>query len=161
MMVSKKAQGWGFDLIVGLAIFIAGILTFYLLSLNTYNETSDTIKSLSYEGQIVSDNILSDGSPENWNNSNVIRIGIMSDNKINETKLAQFYSLSKTNYALTKSLFNTNNEYYFFLSDPMVINGSTTIGIGKQNVNESNLIKITRYTIYKDKPVTANLYIWN
>jgi hypothetical protein len=160
-MAAKKAQGWGFDLIIALTLFMGGVLVFYLLSLNSYDETNDIIKSLSYESRIVSDSLLSPGYPEDWTSSSVTRIGIMTNSKINETKLEQFYQMSKTNYQLTKVLLNTNNEYYFFFSEPMIINGSQVNGIGMTNNSQSNLIKITRYTIYQDKPVTVNLYIWN
>ena len=33
-------------------------------------------------------------------------------------------------------------------------------GIGKEAQNPKNLVKITRFTIYKEKPMTAYLYIF-
>jgi hypothetical protein len=160
-MNSKKAQAWGFDLMIALSIFMTGVVTFWLFSMNSYDESSDIIKSLSYEGQVVSDSILSEGDPSDWTADNVVRIGVLSSNSINDTKLEQFYSLSLNDYQKTKNLLNTNDEYYFFLSEPMVIDGLQVQGIGMKNSSSNNLIKITRYTIYEDKPVTANLYIWN
>lgn len=157
----KKSQAWGFDLIAAMTIFIIGIVTFYMFSLNTYDESADIIKTLSYEGQVVSDGILSSGYPANWTEDNVVKPGILTNDKIDDSKLEQFYNLSAEDYQKSKSLLNTQDEYYFFLSVPMNISGQQVNGVGLLNATQSNLIQITRYTIYQNKPVTFSLYIWN
>ena len=67
-------------------------------------------------------------------------------------------------YAKSKSIFNTKYDYFFNFSVPIKIDGNEIPegGIGKPFNNEEtqNLIKITRLTIYKNKPETLNLYIW-
>ena len=47
----------------------------------------------------------------------------------------------------------------------MTINSAEVEGIGqpgadKENINALNLVKITKFTVYKNKPVTAYFYIW-
>jgi len=150
----KKSQAWGIDATIAVTIFIIGIFIFYIYSINTENKS--TIEKLSYDGKVVMDSILSDGYPLNWDSTSVIKIGILSQNKINEAKLQNFYNLE---YSKTRKLFNTRYNYYFFLSENMYINGNVVEGIGNQGANK-NLIKITRFTIYRNKPVTAYLYIW-
>ncbi len=164
-MKNKKAQGWGMDLMVALSIFLIGIVIFYIYSLNNPNEAKENIENLFYDGESLTNILLSKGFPNSWNSTNVVKIGILSDNKINATKLERFYDLSQTEYEKTKALFNTRYDYYFFLDENMTINSVPVEGIGKPGatkttINAVNLIKVTRVVIYENKPVTAYLYIW-
>lgn len=164
-MKNKKAQGWGMDLMVALSIFLIGIVIFYIYSLNNPNEAKENIENLFNDGESLTNILLSKGFPNSWNTTNVVRVGILSDNKINATKLERFYDLSQTEYEKTKALFNTRYDYYFFLDENMTINSVSVEGIGKPGVtkttiNAVNLIKVTRVVIYENKPVTAYLYIW-
>lgn len=163
--MKTKAQIWGLDLMVAIIIFVIGIITFYLYSLNYPSQAEDNLNQLFYEGDLVLSNILSEGYPENWNSESVIRLGILSNNQINNTKLEQFYNLASSNYQKTRTTLNTKYDYYFFLSKNFVINSQQVSGIGKpgidpENIQASNLIKITRAAVYNKEPVTAYLYIW-
>jgi len=160
----KKAQIWGLDLMVAAMLFLFGIFIFYLYSINKPT-TKEDFEILFSEGEIITEDLLSEGYPDNWNSNDAEIIGITNKKKINETKLENFYNFVKADYAKTKSIFNTKYDYYFFLSENMSINGENIEGIGKPgatstNINAKNLIKITRFTIYKEKPVTAYLYVW-
>jgi hypothetical protein len=156
----RKAQAWGIDLAVALMIFTFGIIIFFVYAVNKSNDAGETLDTMIYEGNVIADSILSEGNPKNWDFSNVVALGILSDNKINETKLENFYYLSVSDYSKTKQIFNTNFNYYFYLSKNMTINGSEVEGIGKEPSDEKDLVKITRFTIYEDTPSTANIYIW-
>ena len=157
---NKKAQGWGIDLVIAIVIFTVALVTFYFYALNQPGEAPEEIENLFYDGKLIASSILSEGYPEHWNLNNVIRIGILTDNKINESKLDNFWDLNVLNYPKTKSLFNTQYEYYFFLDVPMIIEGNPVEGIGNKPSSPENLVAITRFTIYQNKPVTAHLYIW-
>jgi hypothetical protein len=169
---NKKAQGWGMDLIIAVTIFTIGLVAFFVYSLNSPGEAKEKIESLSYEGRILASTILSEGSPEGWGATNVIKIGILNNNKINETKIKIFYELTKIeeNYEKTKELFDITYDYYFYLNKKIDINGDGSLmleGIGKPGFDKEdigtdikNLIKITRYTVYQNKPMTAYFYIW-
>jgi len=157
---NKKSQAWGIDLIIAFTIFSIGIVFFYFYALNNPNEAKENIETLSYEGKVVAASILSEGHPTDWNSDNVIKIGILNNNKINEAKLEMFYNLAETDYAGTKIIFNTRYDYYFFLDEPMIINAQQVEGIGLPPSEPKNLIKITRFTIYQNKSVTVYLYIW-
>ncbi len=164
--MKKKAQMFGTDLMIASIIFFIGIIAFFMYSLNSPNEAQENIDSLIYDGGIIADSILSDGYPQNWNQDNVIKIGILDNNKINQTKLENFYELTINNYDKTKSIFNTKFDYYLFLNNDMVIDSQTISGFGKpginpDNIDTENLVKITRFTIYKNKPLTMYLYIWD
>ena len=73
---------------------------------------------------------------------------------------------TRNNYSESKQKFNTIYEYYFYLDVPMNLTTIEIQGIGKPGINISNIsatdiIQITRFTIYKNKPVTAHLYVWD
>jgi len=161
MKNKKRAQAWGIDLFVGTMIFIVGILSFYIYSLNNPYEESAELNSLFYDGKIISQNLFSEGYPKNWTPTNVVVIGILSEKKINETKLEMFYNMSKTDYERTKRIFNTKYEYYFFLSQNMTINSTSVKGIGLEPGTPRDLIEITRLINYKNKAVMAYFQIWN
>jgi len=169
---SKRSQGWGMDLIIAVTIFTFGLVAFYVYSLNSPGEAKEKIETLFYDGKILANTILSEGSPADWSINNVAEIGILSNNKVNETKLKFFYELTRTetDYEKTKALFDTSYEYYFYLNEEIDINGDGSLmidGIGKPGVsrnsgfdNAKNLVKITRYVIYENKPMAAYFYIW-
>jgi len=157
-----RGQAWGFDLMMAAILFTAGIIVFFLYSINYPTEGKETLDKLFYEGNIIADNLLSEGSPDDWDSSNVARIGILNDNKINQTKLERFSDLASADYQKTRVLFNTKYDYFFNLSETIIIDSDPIEGIGSsfQNQNPTNLIKITRLTVYNNKPVTLNIYIW-
>lgn len=162
----NKAQAWGMDIIIGIMIFSIGILIFLVYTINSSVETKESLESLDYDGENILESIFSTGSPANWDNNNVIEIGIMDDDKINITKLERFYNLASTDYPKTKSLFNTKFDYFFYFKEISISTGEIS-GIGKPGTNISvipdnsrNLIRITRFSSFKEKPVTVYLYIW-
>jgi len=152
----KRGQAWGFDVIIGFVIFTAVIVIFYLYVLNAPGQSQEEVESLQYEGGLVTNSLLSEGFPKNWTTTDVQIIGILeSDKKINETKLANFETLTTTQYQQTKTLFNIKNEYYVEFSEPSIS------AIGLAPINQENLVRIERLTIYQNKPITMTVQIWN
>jgi len=160
-MKSKKAQAWGFDLMIASVIFVAAIATFYLFTLNNTHETDENLQSLQYDGNNIADNILSSGYPENWTQSDVIRIGILSEDKINEDKLSNFNELAEINYEATKSALDSRNNYYITFSENITLNSSSIDYIGMKEANPKNLVKTTRLTVYKERPIAIYINVWN
>jgi len=151
----------------GMVLFLAGIMVFFIYSLNQPGEAQDNFELLFYDGKVITDNLVSSGSPKNWDSTNVITLGITDENRINETKLETLYEMIHTdnNYRRTKNLFNTMYDYYFFLNENMIIDSIEVEGIGKpgtnkNNINAKNLIKTTRFIIYKNKTTPLYLYLW-
>jgi len=162
--MKKEAQAWGFDLMIASAIFLGGIILFYVYSLNYPAAGQETLDKLTHDGGIIADSLLSEGFPINWEASNVVKIGLLSNEKINESKLETLYNMVYVNgeYEKTRAIFNTRYHYFFNFSETIDF-GSGPIaegGIGNQPFVTTNLIKINRFTIYKNMPVSVNLYIW-
>jgi hypothetical protein len=165
----KKAQAWGMDLMIAIFIFTIAITIFFIFTVNQPGEGRENLENLYYDGKIIANDIFSEGYPRNWNYSDVVTLGVLTGNKINKTKLGQFYNLTLTtaNYTRTKYLFNTKYDYYFFLDKNMTIGGIEVDGFGKPGETKTtiksaaeNLVKITRFTVYEDEPITGYIYIW-
>ena len=160
ILTNKKNQVWGFDLIIAVTLFLIGIIAIYIYAINL-SEAQETLDSLFYEGNLISSLILSEGSPSGWTIENVETPGILTKQKINQTKLDNLYSLAQNQENLKKIL-GTKYEFYFNFTGMEVSSQGTIKGIGNEPIeNPENIIKLERFSIYKNKPVKANFYIWN
>jgi len=112
--LSKKAQTWGLDALVATVIFSIAMLLFFFYTVNFNDEAGNKIDSLQQEANSIFGVILSEGSPVNWNNQNVISPGILNDGRVNDTKLESLYVFSQGNYSRLKNFLNTNKDFYFF-----------------------------------------------
>ena len=160
---NRKGQAWGADLIIAIVIFSIALSAIYLYSINDTRNQGELMDTLFYDGGKISDSILSQGYPSDWDSSDVLQLGILEDGKISPDKLEKF---SLFDYERSRSLFNTRYDYYFFLEEPMLIAGSEVDGLGKPGVNRTNviskdLIKITRIVVYNNKIMPAYLYVFD
>lgn len=160
---NKRAQGWGIDLMIAFLIFLIGIFFIYTYALN-YGGGSETIlRSLKSQGKTGSSLILSEGSPEDWKTlNNTETPGILTNNKINQTKLNRFYNITNEplGYQRIKNKLDITNEFYFNFSD-IEVEGNKINGVGEKPENPDNLVKTERITIYKNKIKKFNLYTWS
>jgi len=153
--MKKGGQAWGFDLVVGTVIFVIGILSFYFYTTNLSGGEGDVIQQIQQNGELIADSLMSEGSPLDWNPDNVVRIGLLSEDRINETKLDNFRSLAESDYNRAKSLFRVNSEYFVYLGS------DSANGIGRDSTDAVNLIKITRVVVHNQSITTLNVYSWN
>jgi len=167
--MKNKSQLWGIDLMIAVTLFVFGIMIFYIYNLNAPSDVRENFEYMYYDGDLIMDSILSEGYPIDWNThtEDLVKIGILTNGKINSTKLQAFHDLNASDYAKTKIKFSTKYDYYFYLAETMDTIAAGHKGIGKVDdagdadiVNSRNLIKITRFTIYENKPMTAYLYVW-
>lgn len=150
----KRGQAWGFDLVVGLIIFLVGILSFYFYTINVSNGEDEIGGQLQQEGELIADSLMSEGSPIDWNENNVVRIGIVSEGRINEAKLEEFADLAELDYKKTKALFRTRNEYF------VSFGGDISTGVGRNYTDAEYVMKVTRVVIYNQSIVTMEVYAW-
>ncbi len=172
----NKGQVWSLDLIVAVTIFIFGLIGIYLYALNI-NYHPEDIQNLMYkEGDLISSLILSEGYPENWETDNVKVPGILTNNLIDKAKIVNLYELSRTNedYEMLRDLLDTKYDFYINFNRDIIINGESVSGIGKPGINLDKtssgyfinvenpefVIKVTRITIYENKPIRLDFYVW-
>ncbi len=150
------------DVTLAAMIFVAGIVVFYLYTINYKSGEGLEVEEGRFEAGLVASSILSEGTPEDWNQSSVSKIGLLTQGQINEEKLAQFYNITQTDYKRTKQLFGVRYDYFVSLSVPLMIEGSLREGIGKQpDESAKNTLKITRFANYQNKPITIEVLAWN
>lgn len=156
----NRAQIWGFDLMIALVIFLSGIVLIYLYAINFSDTSQDILNELHSESILVSSMILSEGSPDGWNLQNVEIPGILTENRLNQTKLELLNELVEEDYERTKIMLGAKNNFYFTFIE-IEANGIPLEGVGKAPEGEENLIKIERVMVYGNKPVKFILYTWN
>ncbi len=157
----NTGQAWGFDIMIGVMLFLGGVLVLYFYAVNATPEGQEILDSMEYDGAFISDVMLSEGSPNDWTTANVISPGFLSGNFINETKLERFYELSISDYPRLKGLLQTRYDFYFNFSEPMFIQGNYVGGIGNpSSASTNNLIQVERVASYKNKPVTLTVQVW-
>lgn len=143
---NKKGQVWSFDAAAGMIIFMAAMIVLFFYAIDYTNQSGIKIGDLSYQGNIAGEFILNEEH------------GILTSNKINQTKLDDFYYL---NYSAKKSELGVKDDFYFTIPD-LEINGTPADYVGKINGTVvKNVIQVTRFTIYKNKPVQLNIFIWD
>ncbi|MEM3074452.1 MAG: hypothetical protein QW727_00720 [Candidatus Pacearchaeota archaeon] len=142
----KKAQAWSLDIIIAMIIFTSGIIMLFIFTINYANQAGNQLDDLLNQGRTASELILNNDES-----------GILSDNIINQTKLENFYN---SNYELLKRRLGVKDDFYFTI-DNLEINGTQKEYIGRINSTKiENLIKIERISVYKNKLIKFNLYVW-
>ncbi|MCU0642185.1 MAG: hypothetical protein MUF61_01215 [archaeon] len=160
-MMKKRAQGWGFDLMIAIIIFLSAIIAFYYFSMSSTNESEQYLDSLNYDAANIAESFLSEGSPADWNSTHVFKIGVLSNLRINETKLLNFKIIADSDYYETKNLLNSKHDYSISFSENITINGTAIEYIGALPSNPQNLIKATRLATYRERPLSVYVSVWN
>jgi hypothetical protein len=172
----KKAQVWGLDLAIGLMVFVGIIFMFYRYSVSFVPEGT-SLEKMIQQGGFVSESLLSQGYPENWNETNDINqvrmFGLLDNNSLlDANKWTKFAEWSDPNgeYSLVKEKLNTDFAFYIFFSkegdtDPkMSINGYDFAGKGIPD-DAKQTTRVERLVAYNDTgtiiPLKMVLFLWS
>jgi len=170
LFILTKAQVFSLDLIIGVIIFGSAILIYYKTTTNFSDQDEALLDDLLIDAKTISSSLMSNGYPYNWSKDNVSRIGIITNNRINETKLEQFSMIS---YKESKKLFGTIYDYYVFFmgrNNNIIPFNESLEGIGKSGVNSTNiqtvenpkkLVKVTRLLIKDSDIAKMVIYLWH
>lgn len=156
----KRAQAWGFDLLVAVALFTVALITFYLYAINYDSGQTSTATELEKEARSIAAILLSEGSPTNWDTYSVIKPGLLTDKQLNETKIAELKAIADTDYDRTQNLLGTSKHWYLNFSQPLTINGSEVSGFGNVPSSYTELIKVERVSSFKNELVTLYIEVW-
>lgn len=179
--MSTKAQVWYIDFIIATLIFIIALIIYFTYTTNASQEDSNLLQDLTSDAKMVSNSLVSEGYPTDWNNETVKRIGLTNnDQRLDDEKLRNFINL---NYSNSKKLLATVYDYFVFFQDfdNKVLNLSGSCGTGHpqvranvsnneciinmSNVSIQHLVKVDRFLIY-DKENKSDLskmvvYVWS
>ncbi len=150
-------------------------MSLFFNTLQDFERKHEGIDETLLEAKIVSEALVSKGTPPDWNLNNLIKPGLIKENKIiDEKKIRLFYSISKTDYELLRSSFGIHSDFAIYLIDsednPIEINGkyvaslpqvnfkSQTINISHQDIE--NLARIQRAVLYRGEPARMVVLTW-
>jgi hypothetical protein len=165
---SRKGLVWTTDFLIGLMLFI--IMVFIAVKIVQDMFPSQSHITVYRDAIYLSDNLLSEGYPWNWTDSDVILPGIAENNRINITKLSNF---TKIDYYHAKTLLHVMSDFIFFIrNDTSVINTSQcTYGYNitvdenctpiLTGISYDNLARIDRLIIYNSHVLTMTVYAWD
>ncbi|MFP4567575.1 MAG: hypothetical protein ACLFN8_01395 [Candidatus Woesearchaeota archaeon] len=121
LFFSKRAQSWIFEYIVSFLIFL-GLL---FIAINVLSSTSSKsyFEDVARDADHISSLFLSEGMPDNWSNSSVLSVGLMSDGRVDLNKMGEYDLLTYNN---VKSLLGVSSEFLFYFensSGMMLVDG--------------------------------------
>lgn len=159
-MKNTHAQAWGFDSIIGSILFVLLSVGIYL-SLTQNDQTQTGYQDLQEESQKLAETLLTEGSPPAWNVTNVATVGLLSQNKINITKVEQLYVLSTQSIPQTKNLLKIKNNFFINISEPIISNNEDISKIGLEPVGATNVARETRVVVLNNKITSIEVITWN
>ncbi len=180
---NKKAQVWLSDYIIGGMLFTLAVLIAVKIILNSFQ--SDTVfAEMKADATKISEIFLSEGYPADWPNqnlTNLIRPGLLSFKRLDDSKIVKAMNMSINNYTFLRSKLQTKYDFLTVFEQPGsdIIEFNNFCYIGKSgNINltnmpsldchnvvfsesYTNLIKINRFIIYNSTIVRMEVYVWD
>ena len=165
-----KLQFWSFDVIFAIVIFSVAITILAFTWYDINNQLSLAYGSgstiMGIQAQTLIQNILSTGSPGNWNsminltNTSTwgnVGIGLSSGDGISSAKLYAFMAMANQNYEAAKQDIGVSYDFYID-----IYNNNMNITIGK-NPAQNNAFTIdvaTATSNLNGAPVTIKALVW-
>ena len=158
--MSSRAQAWYMDFGIGLLLFLFTLLVYFNYTNNIQKQEKGELNAMLSDAKGISSSLTLKGFPLDWNSTNVIRIGISDDQKVNTTKLKSFKQL---NYSVAKKKFGTIYDYFIFFvnENDGVLNIYGICGVGHPLVNTSFKVKSAYYYQYPADSFLRNFMLNN
>ena len=175
-ILTKKAQTWYMDFIFGIFIFTICLILYFKFVPNLDSQELENLYDVYYDAKTISDSLMSEGYPADWNKSQVQRIGILSSgNKVNRTKLINLKNMTDNNYNNTRRKFNIMSDFVLFFKDtndnPINISDiyhighpDVTLQVSKEidfsGISNDNLVSISRIVRNNQTLIKMVVYTW-
>ena len=164
--MGKRGQLTTIDFIGSVAIFIIiliGIIGYWNTADLRFNANREQEELASKAIKITDVFVESQGTPTNWNETNVEVIGLVSsDRKLDSTKLTSFKNMTYDEVRNTLKI--KSYDFYFKIVD---INGATIIVDGRTmetgaipNIEKKAITKIRRIALWGSQKVTLEFSMW-
>lgn len=160
----SRGQTVTLDFTISIIIFIFVLFTMIPVFgyVNSQIEASENIRYMQSYSLRLSDSLMGEGSPRDWNESSVKSLGLSSDNALNSTKIL---AMLEMNYTKVRDIISINNyRFYFSVSDAdgSVVNlGGRNLSYGEEIASPENVVKIQRITILNHSIVLMNIFVWD
>lgn len=184
---NKKSQVWVSDYTLSMLLFILAVLLSVKIIVNSFS-TNTAFEELKSDSSKISEILLSEGYPVNWTNESVIKPGLLTDMRLNSSKVVNAMNMSNTSYSSLRPKLQTRHDFLVIFEDPNsdIIEFDEFCTIGSPNVsinstgagplldchnpdftsiNYDNLVKLIRLVIYdsgaESKIIRMVVYVWN
>lgn len=165
----KKSQIWSLDLIAGVTAFVFIMTIYFIFTGNIADNNKSNFDEIYNDIGVLSDTLLSEGSPANWSADSVEEVGLT--NGAYRLNISKLKNISSLDYSTLKVLLKTRYNYLIFFEnkshDVIEINGLEYIGklgLTKENIMEQEepetLVTIKRFMIYGPDIITMVVYSW-
>ncbi|MBN2458405.1 hypothetical protein JXB31_04725 [Candidatus Woesearchaeota archaeon] len=166
------------DFILAMFIFSVCIMIYYKTLPNVKLKSENPVDEAYLDAKAIASSVVSLGSPLNWTNDSVQRIGIVDyGNEISERKVTEFKSMASSDYYRTKTMLGVTSDFivYFIDNEQAFLDINNTGVIGFPTVAESaapdytnvtevgcrNLVRIERIMLYNNSPAKMVIFTWN
>lgn len=155
------------------------MVVFFFVRMNALELHQQTdLNGLVIEAQDISNELMSPGYPPAWTSANVIRVGVVENERVNSSRLD---ALAELNYTALRKLLRVTNEFFVFIEqgngclvpfgggygagNPAVsVPASACVAKTSINLDAADprtVVPITRFVIYNSTPARLNVYVWN
>ncbi|MEM3373868.1 MAG: hypothetical protein QXE31_01475 [Candidatus Woesearchaeota archaeon] len=158
-----KSQIFYLDFILGLTIFLVIIF----LAFNFIYRDKIEENNLVIEAERISNILLSEGIPKNWNEDNLTTnisfLGIVSDKSLDIEKLRALSSLCLNNYTKVKNIFSVKYDFYVYFENlnqeiiNLTIINSTDTFLCNYKKDVEDYITINRLLVYRHDDIAEVL----
>ncbi|MBD3209533.1 hypothetical protein GF367_03900 [Candidatus Woesearchaeota archaeon] len=164
---SPRAQVSTVDFIAGLLIIVVA-LTIATRLIMTITEPS-TFEQTKRQALTTSDTLMSPGFPERWNETNAIKVGLLTDDALNLTKLGQLDNYTYDD--IKERLNDPEHAYWYFMNRTSVLN-LTACGHGDPGVSvnatcdpsfaaDKNLVRVDRFVTHNNSIIRLVVVVWD
>ena len=154
-------------MVIAISIIAIIVILFVRFNVNNDVDGENEYNEIINQAKIVSDYLFSEGSPTNWNSTNVVRLGLTDGNNVlDKIKLEKFSNLSKLNYDKSLELLRLRYDYLVFFKDydDNILNLTEDKYYGKNGVNDTNiedqnpinLFKVSRFIVDKQGNINVS-----
>ena len=151
-----KGQALSFDFLIACTILILAISILLIqvgYTTKELNEVRDK-NELIDETYKLSEIFFDEGYPKNWNSSDVVIVGMETNNRIDWQKLK---SLEEIGYQKSLILLGLKNDYNFTIFK----DNSTFYSFGKNTENASSIVKVDRVGILNNSIVSIQVLVFD
>lgn len=170
---NKKAQVWLSDYTLSMLLFILAALISVKIIINSFSANTD-FQELKTEASKISEILMSEGYPVDWTNETVIRPGLLTDRRLNQTKVAHAMDHAYLNYTFLKFMLQAKHDFAVVFEHPngeliqfegLCVIGNTSVSpiclAPTFNFRHKNMVQLNRLMVYNRSIVKAVVYTWN
>ncbi|HLP79615.1 MAG TPA: hypothetical protein VK158_03200 [Acidobacteriota bacterium] len=155
--MNNRGQVWQVDFLIALFfVILIYIITYnYVTSLSPPTSLEDLSSDTFYASEIL----LGEGIPSDWNASNVIQAGLITDGELDRDKIDAFFAMAPT---AQRILIGAESKYHItFYNQSNQLNFSGNSFIGTFPVNAKQSASVTRFAVLDGYVIKMQVTLWD